>query len=162
MSEKEKRPIGRPTKYKPEYATQAQKLCLLGATDDDMADFFDVDEATINRWKHDFPEFCESVKKGKMLADANVADRLYHRAMGYEAPDVDIRVVGGEIIQTPLTKYYPPDTPAAIFWLKNRQRGKWSDKSELDVKSSDGSMTPAVRLDIEEYRKIAKEVLEKV
>ncbi|RKV70630.1 MAG: helix-turn-helix domain-containing protein, partial [Neisseria sp.] len=53
-------------------------------------------------------------------------------------------------------------TPAAIFWLKNRQRGKWSDKSELDVKSSDGSMTPAVRLDIEEYRKIAKEVLEKV
>ena len=39
---------------------------------------------------------------------------------------------------------------------------KYGDKTELDVKSSDGSMTPAVRLDIEEYRKIAKEVLEKV
>ena len=162
MSEKEKRPIGRPTKYKPEYSTQAQKLCLLGATDEDMADFFDVDVSTINNWKNEFPEFLESVKRGKMLADANVADRLYQRAMGYEAPDGDIRVVGGEIIQTPLTKYYPPDTPAAIFWLKNRQRGKWSDKSELDVKSSDGSMTPTVRLDAEEYRKIAKEVLEKV
>ena len=162
MSEKEKRPIGRPTKYKHEYAEQAYKLCLLGAIDEEIANFFDVDVATINRWKNDFPEFCESIKKGKMLADANVADRLYQRAMGYEAPDVDIRAVGGELIQTPLTKYYPPDTSAAIFWLKNRQRGKWSDKSELDVKSSDGSMTPTVRLDAEEYRKIAKEVLEKV
>ena len=53
-----------------------------------------------------------------MLADANVADRLYQRAMGYEAPDVDIRVVGGEIIQTPLTKYYPPDTPRRDFLAK--------------------------------------------
>ena len=40
MSEKQKRPIGRPTKYKPEYSAQAQKLCLLGATDAEMADFF--------------------------------------------------------------------------------------------------------------------------
>ena len=161
MSDK-KRPVGRPSKYKPKYAEQARKLCLLGATDAEMADFFEVDEATINRWKNEFSEFCESIKKGKLLADANVADRLYQRAMGYEAPDVDIRVVGGEIIQTPLTKHYPPDTPAAIFWLKNRQRGKWSDKSEIDVKSSDGSMTPTLRLDVEEYRKIAQEVLGKV
>lgn len=162
MSGKEKRPIGRPTKYKPEYAEQAYKLCLLGAIDTDMADFFNVDVSTLNNWKNEFPEFLESIKKGKMLADANVASRLYQRAMGYEAPDVDIRAVGGEIIQTPMTKYYPPDTPAAIFWLKNRQRGKWSDKTELDVKSSDGSMTPSVRLDAEEFRKIAEEVLSKV
>lgn len=157
-----KRPIGRPTKYKTEYAEQARKLCLLGATDEEIANFFDVNVATINRWKNDFPEFCESIKKGKILADANIAERLYCRAMGYEAPDVDIRAVGGEIIQTPMTKYYPPDTPAAIFWLKNRQRGKWSDKSELDVKSSDGSMRPSVRLNAEEFRKIAEDVLNKV
>ena len=133
MSGAKKRPVGRPSKYKSEYAEQARKLCLLGATDTDMADFFDVDEATINRWKLDFPEFCEALKKGKMFADANVADRLYQRAMGYEAPDVDIRVIDGEIVETPMAKYYPPDTPAAIFWLKNRQRGKWRDKVEQEV-----------------------------
>lgn len=136
MSEKEKRPIGRPTKYKHEYAEQAYKLCLLGATDADMADFFNVEVSTLNNWKNEFPEFLESIKKGKMLADANVADRLYQRAMGYEAPDVDIRVVEGEIIETPLTKYYPPDTPAAIFWLKNRQRSKWRDKVDNEVSGS--------------------------
>ena len=136
MSEKEKRPIGRPTKYKHEYAEQAYKLWWLGATDADMADFFNVEVSTLNNWKNEFPEFLESIKKGKMLADANVADRLYQRAMGYEAPDVDIRVVEGEIIETPLTKYYPPDTPAAIFWLKNRQRSKWRDKVDNEVSGS--------------------------
>lgn len=135
MSGATKRPVGRPSKYKPEYAEQARKLCLLGATDADMADFFDVDERTINNWKEEFPEFFQSIKKGKLLADANVADRLYQRAMGYEAPDVDIRVVDGEIVETPMTKYYPPDTPAAIFWLKNRQKDKWRDKMETDVTS---------------------------
>ena len=134
--DKAKRPIGRPTKYKHEYAEQTYKLCLLGATDEEIANFFDVNVATINRWKNDFPEFCESIRKGKILADANIADRLYRRAMGYEAPDVDIRVVEGEIIETPLTKYYPPDTTAAIFWLKNRQRSKWRDKVDNEVSGS--------------------------
>ncbi|MFD0965280.1 hypothetical protein ACFQ02_00145 [Seminibacterium arietis] len=31
---------GRPTKYKAEYAIQVEKLCLLGAIDKDIADFF--------------------------------------------------------------------------------------------------------------------------
>jgi len=39
---------------------------------------------------------------------------------------------------------------------------KYGDKTELDVKSSDGSMTPTVRLDAEEYRKIAEDVLRKI
>ena len=39
---------------------------------------------------------------------------------------------------------------------------KYGDKQEIDVKSSDGSMTPAVRLNAEEFRKIAEDVLSKV
>lgn len=39
---------------------------------------------------------------------------------------------------------------------------KYGDKQELDVKSSDGSMRPSVRLDAEEFRKIAEDVLNKV
>ncbi len=36
-------PVGRPTKYKEEYAFQAEKLCRLGATDKEMADFFNIE-----------------------------------------------------------------------------------------------------------------------
>ena len=27
---------------------------------------------------------------------------------------------------------YPPDTTAAIFWLKNRQRATWRDKQDVE------------------------------
>ncbi len=123
---------GRPTSYKPEYNEQVFKLCLLGATDADIADFFEVTETTINNWKIDYPEFFESIKSGKQKADSTVAESLYKRANGYEHEDVDIKMYDGEIIQTKLIKHYPPDTTAAIFWLKNRKPAVWRDKHEVD------------------------------
>ncbi|SFY21860.1 terminase [Azotobacter vinelandii] len=135
--------MGRPSKYKPEYAEQARKLCLLGATDVEMADFFEVSESTINKWKEDYPEFSESIKSGKVLADADVTDRLFKRATGYSHPDIDIRVIDGAIVETPLIKHYPPDTAAAIFWLKNRQKERWRDKQEVEH-SGDVSLTQRI------------------
>jgi hypothetical protein len=128
---------GRPSKYKPEFRIQVEKLCKLGATDKELADFFEVTESTLNLWKKDHPEFSESIKMGKVEADANVAHSLYHRATGYSHPDTDIRVCDGMIVQTPLIKHYPPDPTAAIFWLKNRQSKKWRDKQELEVQTTE-------------------------
>lgn len=54
--------MARPTKYQEAYAEQARKLCLLGYTDAELADFFEVSESTINKWKLDYPEFSESIK----------------------------------------------------------------------------------------------------
>lgn len=130
---------GRPTKYLPIYNKQAYKLCLLGATDIELADFFEVDEATVNRWKLEFPQFCVSIKKGKEIADAEVANKLYRRATGYSHPEVDIKMYEGGIITTKLTKHYPPDTTAAIFWLKNRKKDKWRDKQEVGLTDKDGN-----------------------
>ena len=130
--------VGRPTKYKSEYVEQATKLCMLGMTDAEMAAFFDVSESTLNLWKDGHPEFSEAIKKGKANADADVASRLFHRAMGYDHPEDDIRAVNGEIVITPTIKHYPPDTTAAIFWLKNRQRDKWRDRVEQEHTGKDG------------------------
>lgn len=126
---------GRPTEYQPEYPDQAYKLCLLGATDQELADFFEVSESTINNWKIAHPEFLESLKKGKRVADTQVADRLYQRALGYEHDDVYITQYQGEILEKDITKHYPPDTTAAIFWLKNRQPAKWRDKTEVKLEA---------------------------
>lgn len=124
--------VGRPTKYKEEYAAQAKKLCTLGATDAQLADFFEVSVSTINLWKVKHQEFSESIKVPKAEADERVEQSLYKRAMGYEHDEVDIRVVEGQIVQTPIRKFYPPDTTAAIFWLKNRKPTEWRDKQEME------------------------------
>lgn len=130
---------GRPTKYLSDYDEQVEKLCKLGATDKEIADFFNVNEDTIHEWKKVHPSFSESIKSGKVLADATVADRLFKRATGYEHPDVDIKVIDNEIVVTELVKYYPPDTAAAIFWLKNRRKKQWRDKIEQGFTDGEGN-----------------------
>lgn len=123
---------GRPSKYKPEFAEQAAKLCALGATDAQLADFFDVAVSTINLWKVQHPEFSESIKVPKEQANDRVEQSLYRRAMGYEHDETDLRVVDHAIVATPIRKHYPPDTTAAIFWLKNRRPAEWRDKTDIE------------------------------
>lgn len=124
---------GRPTKYEARYAAQAYKFCLLGATDEQLADFFEVDVSTISNWKNDQPKFLEALKKGKEAADAKVAESLYKRATGYSHPEVDVKMYEGEIIQTKLTKHYPPDSTAIIYWLNNRQKEKWRTRNNTEL-----------------------------
>jgi hypothetical protein len=61
-----------------------------------------------------------------------VASKLFHRAIGYEHPEDKIFNNNGEEMVVPTIKHYPPDTTAAIFWLKNRQPDKWRDRQEID------------------------------
>ncbi len=119
---------GRPSSFKPQYVEQARKLAELGATDREAADFFEVAESTLYLWKHTQPEFSEALRVGKEAADARVEQSLYRRALGYTHDAVKIHVSGdGGITQVPFTEHYPPDTTAAIFWLKNRKRDEWRD-----------------------------------
>lgn len=123
--------VGRPTKFQKVYCEQALKLCLLGATDEEMADFFGVSESTLNLWKKKHPEFSESIKKGKIEADANVVVSLYKRAIGYTHDDEKIFLHEGKIIRAKTKKHYPPDGTAICFWLKNRQPKQWRDSKVL-------------------------------
>lgn len=132
-NEVKKKSRGRKSEYREEYAEQALKLCLLGATDKEIAEFFSVSEQTLNSWKKKFPQFLESLKKGKAVADANVASRLYSRAIGYDAKATKFATNEARITdKVEYIEHYPPDTTAAIFWLKNRQPAKWRDKKEVE------------------------------
>ncbi|MEY2873656.1 MAG: hypothetical protein RLZZ373_1027 [Pseudomonadota bacterium] len=130
--------MARPTKFRPEFADQAKKLCKLGATDAEMASFFGVVLSTFHLWKLQHPEFAKALKDAKAPANERVVRSLYQRAVGYEHDEVDIRVVAGEIVQTTVRKHYPPDTTACIFWLKNRLPGEWRDRTEHELANRDG------------------------
>lgn len=134
--------MARPTKYQEAYAEQARKLCLLGYTDAELADFFEVSEATINNWKLEHLEFLESIKKGKAVADGDVASTLFNRAIGYTAKEKREEKTADGFKEVDAEKHVPGDVTAMIFWLKNRQKDKWREKQDVNHTSDDGSMTP--------------------
>lgn len=151
---------GRPSSYKPEFASLAEKMCKLGATDAELADAFDVSEQTINSWKTAHPEFLESLKSGKAKADAEVASSLFHRATGYSHPEDDIRVVDHEIVITPTIKHYPPDTTAAIFWLKNRRPKEWRETKAVELTGAKGGPVSYANITQEELDRAIASVRE--
>ena len=124
---------GRPSKYKPEYADLARKFGLLGATNDELARMFEVATSTIDKWIAEIPEFSGALKEGREVADQTVADRLFKRATGYEHQAVKIMAYEGVSFEHEYIEKYPPDTTAAIFWLKNRRPDLWRDKTETEV-----------------------------
>ena len=73
---------GRPSAYEQSFAVQAEKLSVLGATDIEIADFFDVDVRTIYRWKHAHKDLCQALNVGKAKADDRVINSRYQKAIG--------------------------------------------------------------------------------
>jgi len=132
---------GRPTSYRPEFCQEAEQLCANGATDEEIAEAFEVSVRTIYRWKGEFPDFCQALKTGKEVADERVERSLYAKAIGYTYDSEKVFQFQGQIVRAPVKEHVPPDTTAAIFWLKNRRAEKWRDKSEVHHSHSVSSMT---------------------
>lgn len=116
---------GRPSKFRPKFIDQASKLARAGLTDREIADFFEVTERTLNRWKHDQPEFCQSLKRSKAEADALVEQSLFRRATGYSHSSEKVFQFQGQIVRARTVEHYAPDPTSIIFWLKNRKPAEW-------------------------------------
>lgn len=119
--------------YKPEYIEQARKLCLLGATDVEVADFFGVSPSTLYLWKNAHPEFSNALKSGKDEADERVERSLYHKAIGYSFDSEKVFQFQGQIVRAPFREHVPPSDTACIFWLKNRRANEWRDVHRHEV-----------------------------
>lgn len=150
---------GRPTGYRAEFADQAAKLCALGATDADLASFFNVSARTISNWKAQHERFLLALKVGKEAADARVERSLFHRAVGYEQEAVKIFMPAGakEPVYAPYTERIGPDTTAAIFWLKNRRPDLWRDASRVEHTGEGGGPIETCDLSADEMKERLKE-----
>lgn len=121
------------SRYRPEYADQVTKLCMLGLKEDELAEAFGVSANTITNWKNRYPSFLVAMRAGKVLADAEVAGSLYKNATGFtvEATKVFLDKETKTPIYAPYLEYHRPDAQAQRYWLNNRQRGLWRERSEL-------------------------------
>ena len=134
---------GRPSLYKPEFAEQAYGLCLAGATNQELADGFDVGHSTIDNWLRKHPEFALAVRSGRDLADAKVAHGLYSRAIGYSYETTRVLLHSGEPVAVPHTVHRPPDVRACIFWLRNRRPQQWRAGGRPAASGQAGDVRPA-------------------
>lgn len=107
---------GRPTNYEPWMVIVAERMYELGATHGDVAHALDRAESTIRRWLEDRSDFSAALK-AREFADAEVVRSLFQRAKGYTTSD---------------GVHVPAHPTAIIYWLKNRQPGKWRDRHEIE------------------------------
>ena len=124
--------------YKPEFVEQARSMCRLGATDEELAEHFEVCVRTIYRWRNTHEEFAEAVVVGKEHADARVERALYSRAVGCSVERTKVFKHAGDDkpVYATYTHHFPPDPNAALHWLRVRQARKWQIREE--VKSDPG------------------------
>jgi transposase len=115
----ETRPVGRPTKYKPEYCDAVIAHMSEGASLTSFAASIDVSRATINVWMQEYPEFLEAAMTAKSKC-----------ASWWEAVGRKNAVEGGG------------NATLVVFGLKNMAADDWRDKREVDHQSSDGTMSP--------------------
>src|SRR5690625_2115735 len=119
MTEKVKRPVRRPSKYRHEYCDMVVEHMSEGASLTSFAAEIDVSRETISEWSRVHPEFSVAVKKGKAKC-ASWWERLGRTG-----------AMGGDVNPT-----------LVIFGLKNMSPEDWREKQEIDHRSGDHSMSP--------------------
>jgi hypothetical protein len=73
--------------YNPAYCELARDYCLVGATNEVLADFFGVTRRTIQNWMATHRDFAGAVREGRVAADAKVGRALFERATGFSEDD---------------------------------------------------------------------------
>ena len=101
-----------------------------GLIDEQIAINIGVSYSTFRDWKKKFPALSAALKKGKDVVDREVENALYKSAIGFIYEEETVTNAGDVVL---VKKYSKPNTTAQIFWLKNRKRNQWTDKSEVDV-----------------------------
>jgi len=152
---------GRKPLFRDHMFKEGRKLASLGLTVERLADFWQIDPATLWRWTKKNPAFCKTIKEAREAADSKVTESLFNRACGYQfeektfettliqiKPAADPTKVNAECfiekehLKKRVVKEVAPDTVACMFWLMNRQPEFWKDRKHHSIEAEDGKPIP--------------------
>lgn len=142
-----KRPVGRPTKYKPEYCEKIIELGKEGKSIAQMASFFDVDKASIFRWAEDSDDFRTALARARAhsqnwweeKAQQNLASRDFNAQLWLKSVTSRFR---DDYTEKQITELSGPNGGAVQI-----------EASSVDV----GSLEPAQRESLKQLLLAAKE-----
>lgn len=82
---------------------EAEVLCGLGFTEENLATYWLIRPQTLNRWKRKNPHLSSAIEKGRVNANVSVTKKLFNRAS-------------------------EGNLGAIVFWLTNRCPDLWKDQ----------------------------------
>ena len=176
-------PGGRPTKYKARFIDEAFELCKEGFTDLKLSKFFKVSKQTLYDWQKEYPEFLDSIRRGKDIFNCLTAENcLLKRIKGGRYSEVTrerVLVQDGDktvekksadgkkrivpklipeiIVTKKVSKTLAPDPKSIIYFLNNRDRDRWKNLKAIEVSGPDGK-----KLSLETKIEVANELLGEV
>lgn len=116
-----------------------------GLTDEQICKNLGIVKDTFYKYKEKYTDFSDALKKGKEVADIEVENALFKRAIGYKYKEVikEVKEIDGKksTYIKEVIKEIPGDVGAQIFWLKNRKSSKWKDKQNIDIEDNNVSIT---------------------
>ena len=122
---------GRITKYNKTLLKKVKGFALKGLSDLQIAHNLGIAASTLYEWKNKHPDFSEAMAMSKEIADLQVENALYKRAIGLSVIETqEISRGKGKKETKKIIKELPPDFPSMSLWLRNRKSDIWSDKRE--------------------------------
>lgn len=99
-----------------------------GLSMEQMAHNIGIHPETWRKWRDRYPEMQQAVDTGQRPLNFEVENQLLKKCFGFEhAEEQAVKDKDGDITVKRVMKYYPPDTTALIFWLKNKKPDIWGD-----------------------------------
>lgn len=123
--------MGRPSKLTDALGQKLVALYQSGKTDLQVAKLTGVSRVTLWQWRKKYPEFLNTIKDAKDVADDLVEACLFARATGYNFAGEKQFFAFGQLTRVKVPMHVPPDVGAQIFWLKNRRPEMWRDTKML-------------------------------
>lgn len=124
----------------PEGLLKLEAWARNGLTEEQIAKNMGISRSTLNKWKNEYSDISDTLKRGKDIVDIQVENALLKRALGYKYTETTKELVTniktGEqklVVTKTVEKEVQPDTTAQIFWLKNRKPEAWRDKQNVQV-----------------------------
>lgn len=126
-----------------------------GLTDEQIAKNLGIGIRTFYDYKEKYPQFLQSLKRGKEVVDIEVENALLKRALGYFYEEETYEeLANGSVKSKTIKKHVAGDVTAQIFWLKNRNPDVWREKNIIEHSGEIKSNNPFSNLSTEELKKL--------
>ncbi len=116
-------------RFAPGLVKRVEQFALLGATNEEIAGFLNIDVVTFDRWRVEKPSLDRALHVGRELGDVRVAGALHKRAVGFSAKAQKVVVVDKQPQVIKYKEYYPPDVQAGRYWLNNKRPKQWRERN---------------------------------